>query len=920
MPIIYPDPKKKKLKLAFAMGGGVSLGAFSGSALTEVIKISLLKIADGTADYGSVVIDVFSGASAGSMSIAVMLRALSFRMGAEVEDAERRLKQMHPGLKEKWDSLPSDLQQDLIAAQVAQDLQARAWVAGENKGINLDSLLAVGRKDRAEALKSAAGLLDSEAVYEIARSLLVPDKATVEMDRRLLGQRCVFAPTLTNLTPLVADSRDQFSLADGAAHGLRDALRSLMHKDMRVFDIHFIDESDGLSDDATDEEKAAANTLSAEKINHYKEIEAANKQAVEAAIKLSNEAAEADAKQNKEMASSLRAQASEQFSKIKPVKLPSRWFRMHEGTNHFAGSWALGDAESWTVIAATALASGAFPGAFQPAVITRYRFEYDEHMWPKGLPNSGSVKDQHPFAYCDGGVFNNDPIRETLRLCSFMDAKEEAGTFERFVVYVDPSVGPEGVTFGVPALMEMKGSKGSLWNFGSPEASSLRPTLPRLLSLFGGVLGMLIHQGRSRDVDGLAQTRNYLVARSEFRAKLRKMTPLIGPELAVELWSDLRDACTELCLDLFREMIPPGEGTLPGELRRVAFEEAATLSGMGIEVAEIARNAELYFTQGPLADGLSKQASTWIWLLLCVYFDLLLGLEGKTKTTILAITPYENDSTNPAEPKAVKLLGDVLAAFGGFMWDKAQRYDYDMGRYCAGFFSSKAALLAPAPQWQAARPKVPSRADYAKALHEGMEKVRGRIEEAVGSAFGFMAKQALGLLDLKGALDDAVDPLVAERYSAKAIVDEGKPVEMEFMILLADGQDLVLDASSSTGDHDSTPLTRVIAGKANRVLLTSASFFNGEWTGGAVHQGTSFLLQVPRTIWDRDWAVVELPGAELLAELQKKAEVLLRPVTVIDLGKVQPAGDTPTISQKHWDAWEGAAPLAHILQFGGSRK
>lgn len=30
--------KGRKLKLAFAMGGGVSLGTFSGAALTEAIK------------------------------------------------------------------------------------------------------------------------------------------------------------------------------------------------------------------------------------------------------------------------------------------------------------------------------------------------------------------------------------------------------------------------------------------------------------------------------------------------------------------------------------------------------------------------------------------------------------------------------------------------------------------------------------------------------------------------------------------------------------------------------------------------------------------------------------------------------------------------------------------------------------------
>ena len=63
----------KTLKLGFAMGGGVSLGSFSGAALTETIKLALLYGTDKDGNpYENVVVDVFSGASAGAMSLGVM--------------------------------------------------------------------------------------------------------------------------------------------------------------------------------------------------------------------------------------------------------------------------------------------------------------------------------------------------------------------------------------------------------------------------------------------------------------------------------------------------------------------------------------------------------------------------------------------------------------------------------------------------------------------------------------------------------------------------------------------------------------------------------------------------------------------------------------------------------------------------------
>ena len=57
----------RKLKLAFAMGGGASLGAFSGGAIAEVVR-QLHTNLDGSR-YDAVEIDVLSGASAGGIRL-----------------------------------------------------------------------------------------------------------------------------------------------------------------------------------------------------------------------------------------------------------------------------------------------------------------------------------------------------------------------------------------------------------------------------------------------------------------------------------------------------------------------------------------------------------------------------------------------------------------------------------------------------------------------------------------------------------------------------------------------------------------------------------------------------------------------------------------------------------------------------------
>ena len=70
-----PNPMPKTLRLSFAMGGGVSLGSFSGAALTEILRSFLLYGQDRNGHpYQKVVLDAMSGASAGAIALAILLK------------------------------------------------------------------------------------------------------------------------------------------------------------------------------------------------------------------------------------------------------------------------------------------------------------------------------------------------------------------------------------------------------------------------------------------------------------------------------------------------------------------------------------------------------------------------------------------------------------------------------------------------------------------------------------------------------------------------------------------------------------------------------------------------------------------------------------------------------------------------------
>lgn len=861
----------KVLKLAFSMGGGVSLGTFSGSALTEAIKLAVLNAIEGNSGYDKVEIDVFSGASAGSLSLAVMLRALSWRTQNEINAAQSKLQTDYPV---QWAKASAAQKQDLIAAQVAQDLQYRAWV----ELVTLDQLLGSNDSERELAMKSSAGLLDSRAIHKIAQELVIPpeDQSSIIWDRRLLADRCLYACALTSLTPFRADGRSLFA-AGNPLPGLEDALTSRYHNDLRVFDLH-LDPKNPLTDQDLD--KAESHAVSF---------------------------------------------AYEPLKENPAPSLPPRWYRLHYGPKlNKVGIWKA--RESWAEIAATAIASGAFPGAFDPVVLRRFAWEYGweesrergqvekakdvnkNSAWPKLFQDRQLT--EHPFAYIDGGVFNNEPLREAYRMASFLDCRADAGTFQRCVLFVDPSVGPEDDNLRVPVLREFSSVEKRLLNVWSPSAGERRPTLVRLMSLVGNLVGVLIHQGKCREADKVAAVRDSFMLRAEFRKSTFKLVNTIDQATANTLRAELLHGCAYLLSGWPAAMIPPGEGTQAGELKRVIHEERVS--------DQFLNNAQQYVDTGfPNPTNLAE-CQTWVWLHLSVYFDLALELDGKRESTdLVAITPYQSAAIGTGLAP-LKLLGDPLSAFAGFMSEKAREYDFDAGRYCAALFLKLAKRLqATVPCLDTLRSK-PSISIYRQNLIDGIDRLKDRLTDVVeGVIAPLPAAPLLGLIGIDKIISANIEEIVQERYS-----DDGAPwqrMEFELFILIPNGSDLEIDAPGPQ-DRDSHA-RRIILGNTVRSVLATALTYDSQtgWAGGALHgsgNGARIYIDKPGLHLGH-WAILPVPTAQQSINLLDKAASHLRPVLVVDMDQgARPTPDNNVIDSSRWDVSEAAVPLDYCLLTG----
>ena len=183
---------KKKLKVGFAMGGGVSLGSFSGGAMAEVIH--QLQNNLNTDVYHSFEVDAVSGASAGGMTVGILIRALAD---------------------------PGNTTGKVAADRVLQ-LMRQAWVDDPN--IDISNLISDVEMD------DKASFLDREAVDRIAARVIgwPEDKAP---SPKLLAERVLLGVTLLNYNGI--------PISQTEIPALGDSLSTTLFQDYRMFCLDF---------------------------------------------------------------------------------------------------------------------------------------------------------------------------------------------------------------------------------------------------------------------------------------------------------------------------------------------------------------------------------------------------------------------------------------------------------------------------------------------------------------------------------------------------------------------------------------------------------------------------------------------------------------------------------------------------------
>ena len=797
----------KELRLAFAMGGGVSLGTFSGSALTQAIKLAVLR-----SGYERVVIDAFSGASAGAMALGIMLRTLVHpacggksreeRETAAVNALAAEFGDEFTSLSTNPETVEGRRRRLLIDAQIVQQVQFEIW--GER--ITLNGMLGRGRHGQRD-LTHIASILDRGEVDRIAREYIefpeddMDDSGRVRRLKpsKLLGKRVLMACSLSNLTPLVADARRELSRYEAGFVGLGDGGRSLVHAELRVFDLVFED-----ADDA-----------------QYRDDEVH----------------------------------------------PGRWVRYRLGEESRGLVGDLRELKAWQKIAATTIACGAFPFAFEPVVLERSQYELGRSLWPRelpwaeGPPQPGEKTPKFRFTYIDGGVFNNEPIREAFRLAAFLDA-HHPGDYDRRIIFVDPFVDPDEPSLEVGVHREFSLQKPNA--LGSIDGWDLfrRASLDRLVPHIGAVAGAIANEARVVEADKVYAIRRRFDDRDTLRTHLAHIRlPRLDPadpdtaKRRTDAITDLRRFCEhQLKIDAAESIIPAGRLSLAGELARVLAEEGGALGTPDRAIGD--------FLADP-SPGARPDADAWHRLLLAVALDLTLDLAGKSdRGSLIAIGPFANLPTeqDPTPPRPIKLWGGALHGFAGFASLTHRKYEFDVGRYCAQLFLQTCGLipptpLGPIPELSPERQQQ-FRSDVACGMADLAERVRSMLQRS-------------NLVDIFPVLNHgillAIGAILKDRICAMG--DLAPPTrKYELRILVPDGG-YELDGRG-LGDRDLKPVRLPRIGRFALITFADYEPESGRWSGPHVDEAAQ-TITIDRNMRFHSFCSLRLPDPPLLAEVRR---------------------------------------------------
>ncbi len=626
----------KTLKICLAMGGGVSLGSFSGSALTEALKLLILYGQDANGDkYDDIVVDGMSGASAGAIALTVMLKTLidykSMMTRLENVTEESILEELIDMYFEDEDEAKNHPKiEELKALQVAQKLQEELWVN------RLNAVKLFGKekiKDFKPNISESFALLDRGLLEDLAKEFIIDsDFTSLENIKVLDKKRVPFACSLTNLLPIEI-KKDESRLTQLEKNVIQST-GSQNHTEVRVMDFVFKEDSDKPTD--------------------------------------------------------------------------KKWLKFSIDEDEPKRQFDLNSKKAWSIVCASALACGAFPFAFEPVILKRYREEFDGEgdnpngQWPVqfnelnktfktlSVNKQTSVfneKDSNVisynsfnFPYVDGGTFNNEPIKEAYRIGAFQDFNNKDGDSDRLVLFVDPIVRTDKYqSFLQSSLFPVHMDKAKV---------KLNGEFKKLFGVTSSLIGALKNQGEIKEEHKISDVSQNLHLRKTVFNYLNQ-TPNIGENLYVEI---LVTAYDKVKTNLNEDIIPAGTRNaityFKYELRKTCISNNKPNSEclfITDEVFELFidkitnekdKSKRLYPEYYDILGlNLPESQDLFARTVFKIIFDFSLNTDGKNEQVErVAILPLNSID------EVTRLPGEEISAFGGFASKKAREYAFHYGR------------------------------------------------------------------------------------------------------------------------------------------------------------------------------------------------------------------------------------------------
>lgn len=591
----------KTLKLGLAMGGGVSMGAFSGGGLMEAVKLLLLygQYWDGQQlqAYDDVVIDVMSGASAGSVSLLIMIKALADYQSI-LPLIEKDTAQIEQELNEQfgkdYENLAKEKQEKLKAAHTAQLLQRKIWV----EELEITKLFGDKiKKKKRQKDEGGFGLLSLDLFKSIVTKYLqqtIPNQNL--KNRAILDKRVLFACSLTNLLPITVNDNESTN-PHPYEQAIHEAISSKVHKEIRIIDLFFNKE---------------ASTHSEENF-----------------VVLSD----------------------------KPKLHPSKT------------AFDINAKEGWAMMAATATACSAFPIAFEPVALNRFKYEYKYGpiKWPAELKDY----DQYPFSYIDGGTLNNEPIKEAFSLAYYLDHKDltTQKKIDRLILYIDPIVSEPKAVFKIQSYSSL--------SINSKFSKVISPREDQKLFTYATeIINVLRNEGSVVEEDKINSFLKNANVLTSVQAYLNQVKfTVTEPDQHLKLFKDIIE---RLQKDFEDRQIP----LFNRDIVKILYQKAQKYSSYNANpVKEKDIRAAVNAIKNCDMPYDANQVAFW----LKIYFELLaeqlLDYGGKNATAKrIAIAPMDFCEE---EAKIIQLPGSQVQAFAGFASVTAKLAAFNFSRYCA---------------------------------------------------------------------------------------------------------------------------------------------------------------------------------------------------------------------------------------------